>query len=60
LNEPGPAEVTRSALEEFERWQCPGVPTVVVDRQRFFGKDRVEWVADICRASGQAGSKDRE
>ena len=33
-----------------------GVPieqgTVVVDGQRFFGKDRVDWIADICRAGG--------
>jgi 2-hydroxychromene-2-carboxylate isomerase len=50
LNEPGPAEEARSALEEFERLQCPGVPTVIVDGQRFFGKDRVDWVADFCRA----------
>jgi 2-hydroxychromene-2-carboxylate isomerase len=37
---PGPAEGVRTALAEFERLQCPGVPTVVVDGQRFFGKDR--------------------
>ena len=50
LNEPGPAAKMRSALEEFERLQCPGVPTVIVDGRRFFGKDRVDWVADFCRA----------
>ncbi len=50
LNEPGPAEQVRSALLNFERLQCPGVPTVVVNGQRFFGKDRVDWVADLCRA----------
>jgi 2-hydroxychromene-2-carboxylate isomerase len=49
---PGPAEGVRAALAEFERLQCPGVPTVVVDGQRFFGKDRVDWIADICRAGG--------
>ena len=52
LAKPGPAEEVRSALAEFERLQCPGVPTVVVNGQRFFGKDRVDWVADICRAEG--------
>jgi 2-hydroxychromene-2-carboxylate isomerase len=50
LNEPGPAAEARSALEEFERLQCPGVPTVIVDGRRFFGKDRVDWMADFCRA----------
>ena len=52
LNEPGTAAEARSALEEFERLQCPGVPTVVVNGQRFFGKDRVDWVADFCQAVG--------
>jgi 2-hydroxychromene-2-carboxylate isomerase len=50
LAEPGPAEEMRSALTEFERLQCPGVPTVVINGQRFFGKDRVDWVTEICRA----------
>ena len=49
---PGLADGVRTALAEFERLQCPGVPTVVVDGQRFFGKDRVDWIADICRAGG--------
>jgi 2-hydroxychromene-2-carboxylate isomerase len=48
--EPGPAAEARNALQEFERLQCPGVPTVIVDGQRFFGKDRVDWVVDACRA----------
>ena len=39
LAEPGPAREVRNALAEFERLQCPGVPTVVVNGQRFFGKD---------------------
>ena len=49
LAEPGPAREVRNALAEFERLQCSGVPTVVVNGQRFFGKDRGEWVADLCR-----------
>lgn len=44
-----PAEQVRTALAEFERLQCPGVPTVVVNGQRFFGKDRIDWVVDFCR-----------
>jgi 2-hydroxychromene-2-carboxylate isomerase len=49
---PGPAEKVRGALADFERLQCPGVPTVIAKGQRFFGKDRVDWLADICRAGG--------
>jgi 2-hydroxychromene-2-carboxylate isomerase len=53
--EPGPGEEARVALEEFERLRCPGVPTVVVNGQRYFGKDRVDWAVDACRArSGPA------
>jgi 2-hydroxychromene-2-carboxylate isomerase len=48
--EPGPGRETREALEEFERLRCPGVPTVVVNGQRYFGKDRVDWLVDACLA----------
>src|SRR4051794_28116672 len=51
LAEPGPAAEARAALAEFERLQCPGVPTVIVDGQRFFGKDRVDWAVETCRAN---------
>jgi 2-hydroxychromene-2-carboxylate isomerase len=55
LAEPGPGGEARNALEEFERAQCPGVPTVVVNGQRYFGKDRVDWAVDACRTgSGPA------
>jgi 2-hydroxychromene-2-carboxylate isomerase len=50
LAAPGPAEEVCAALSEFERLECPGVPTVVVDGQRFFGKDRVDWAIEVCRA----------
>ena len=50
LTEPGPAAQAQKALQEFEHLRCPGVPTVVVDGQRFFGKDRVDWAVDACRA----------
>ena len=50
LNESWPAEEVRRALEEFDRLQCPGVPTVIVNGHRFFGKDTVDWVVDFCRA----------
>jgi 2-hydroxychromene-2-carboxylate isomerase len=51
LAEPGPGAKVRMALDEFDRLRCPGVPTVVVDGQRYFGKDRVDWVIDACRLS---------
>jgi 2-hydroxychromene-2-carboxylate isomerase len=47
---PRPREEVCAALSEFERLGCPGVPTVVVDGQRFFGKDRVDWAIEACRA----------
>jgi len=50
LAEPGPGGEVRNALNEFEPLRCPGVPTVVVNGQRYFGKDRVDWAIDACRA----------
>ena len=47
LTASAPAAETRNALDKFERLQCPGVPTVVLNGQRFFGKDRVDWVVDL-------------
>ena len=44
----GPASAARAALAEFDRLLCPGVPTVVVNGERFFGKDRVDWVRETC------------
>jgi len=51
LAEFGSGQEALAALAEFDRLRCPGVPTVVVDGQRYFGKDRIEWVVDVCRAS---------
>jgi 2-hydroxychromene-2-carboxylate isomerase len=50
LAEPGPGGELRNALDEFDRLRCPGVPTVVLNGERYFGKDRVDWVVDACRA----------
>jgi 2-hydroxychromene-2-carboxylate isomerase len=50
LAKPGPGSEAQAALSEFERLGCPGVPTVVVNGQRYFGKDRVDWVVETCRA----------
>ena len=38
------------ALAAFDRDGCPGVPTWVVDGERFWGKDRVDWLAEKVRA----------
>jgi len=55
LAEPGPAGEARDSLSEFERLRCPGVPTMIVNGRRYFGKDRVDWALDACRAdSGRA------
>jgi hypothetical protein len=32
------------ALNEYEQFGCPGVPTWVIQGERFWGKDRVDWV----------------
>lgn len=37
------------ALEEFLTAECPGVPTVLVNGERFFGKDRVDWILKRCK-----------
>lgn len=44
-----PGVEARAALSEFDAHACPGVPTVIVDGQRFFGKDRVEWIIEACQ-----------
>ncbi|HUI25489.1 MAG TPA: DsbA family protein [Candidatus Kryptonia bacterium] len=38
------------ALAAFDRDACPGVPTWVVDGERFWGKDRVDWLVEKVRA----------
>jgi 2-hydroxychromene-2-carboxylate isomerase len=39
-----PGAAARAALREFDAHACPGVPTVIVEGERFFGKDRVDWI----------------
>ena len=39
----GPSTDVRAALDDFDAQACPGVPTIVVGSERFFGKDRIEW-----------------
>ena len=40
----------QAALAAFDRDACPGVPAWVLDGERFWGKDRVEWLAAAVRA----------
>jgi 2-hydroxychromene-2-carboxylate isomerase len=44
-----PGAEARAALDEFDAHNCPGVPTVIVERERFFGKDRIDWIIEACR-----------
>ncbi len=39
-----------AALAAFDRDGCPGIPTWVVEAERFWGKDRVDWLAASVRA----------
>jgi len=47
---PGPGDMLQAALTAFDRDECPGVPVWVVDQERFWGKDRVDWLAARVRA----------
>jgi 2-hydroxychromene-2-carboxylate isomerase len=42
--ERGPGEMLEQALHAFDRDQCPGVPVWILDGERFWGKDRVDWL----------------
>jgi 2-hydroxychromene-2-carboxylate isomerase len=39
-------QAAMKALEEYEQFACPGVPTWVIEGERFWGKDRVDWVTE--------------
>jgi 2-hydroxychromene-2-carboxylate isomerase len=43
----------RAALEAFDALECPGVPTFVLEGQRYWGKDRVTEVLEEVRERGQ-------
>jgi len=47
--EPEPGRLLAEALAAFDRLACPGTPTFVVEGERFWGKDRVDWMADAAR-----------
>ncbi len=43
-----PGQDARAALRAFDFHACPGVPTVVIEGERFFGKDRLDWIEVAC------------
>ena len=47
--EPEPGRRLEQALADFDRLECPGTPTYVVEGERFWGKDRVDWMAEAVR-----------
>ena len=48
-----PGQEARTALREFDAHACPGVPTVVIEGERFFGKDRGDWIEEACHRRDQ-------
>ncbi len=52
--EPGPGDMLEQALHAFDRDRCPGVPTWVLDDERFWGKDRVDWL--VARVRERTGA----
>jgi 2-hydroxychromene-2-carboxylate isomerase len=48
--EPATRQLLDASLVAFEQDQCPGVPTWVCHGERFWGKDRVEWLAERVKA----------
>jgi len=47
--QPETKDAVDAALAAFDRDRCPGVPTWVVEGERFWGKDRVDWLAAAVR-----------
>lgn len=50
---PGPGVDAQAALDAFDAHACPGVPTVVIGEERFFGKDRTDWLVEACQRRSQ-------
>ncbi len=47
------ASAAQESLAAFDRDQAPGVPTWILEGQRFWGKDRIEWlVREVERLNG--------
>ena len=59
LAEPGPGEQARAALAEFERLQCPGVPTVVSTASAFSARTgSTGWPTFAAEIGGRRGRLD--
>jgi len=48
--EGGASQQLHAALAEFDRLECPGTPTFVFEGERFWGKDRVDWLVEAVRS----------
>ena len=48
----------RAALRAFDVHAYPGVPTVVIEGGRFFGKDRLDWIKVACDQANVAQRHD--
>ncbi len=53
-----PGQDARAALRAFDVHACPGVPTVVIEGERFFGKDRLDWIEAACERANVAQRHD--
>lgn len=53
-----PGQEARTALRDFDTHACPGVPTVVIEGERFFGKDRLDWIEAACGRARAAQQHD--
>lgn len=49
INDGAGAVEAWAAVEDFLAAECPGVPTVMIRGERFFGKDRVDWIFNRCK-----------
>ena len=54
-----PGQDARAALRAFDVHACPGVPTVVIEGERFFGKDRLDWIEAACDRANVAQRHDK-
>ncbi len=53
-----PGQDARAALRAFDVHACPGVPTVVIEGERFLGKDRLDWIEAACDRANVAQRHD--
>ena len=56
----GPRHMLDAALATFDEASCPGVPTWLFEGERFWGKDRVEWLVERIKQRLAASSSTDE